>query len=134
MIRMLSVVAVAAMLAGACGTSAPAARTLGPGEYALPSDPSLVLGPDASPLACGGVALDAVLSGSASDPRKVWLTDAETGRRRELVWPAGFSVRFGEGAAFDVLNASGRVAIVGGSHVSGACVAADGYWLDVVAQ
>lgn len=87
------------------------------------------LATDASPPACAGVGLDAVLSASAADPRKVWLSDKESGGRIDLVWPRGFSVRFGEGASFDVLNASGRVAVVGGSYISGACVGADAYWL-----
>ncbi len=130
------IAAVAVLLAGACGTSGagPSARTLGANEYALPSDPSLVLGPDATPLACAGVGLDAVLVGSASDPRYVWLSDALTGRRIELVWPSGFTARFDQGTAFDVRNAAGRVAIVGGSHVNGACVGADAYWLDTEVQ
>ena len=132
------IAAIAVLLAGACGTSGPgpSTRTLGANEYALPSDLNLVLGPEATPLACAGVGLDAVLVGSASDPRYVWLSDALTGRRIELVWPSGFTARFGQGSAFDVLNASGRVAIVGGSHVNGACVGAgDGeYWLDTVVQ
>ncbi len=44
----------------------------------------------------------------------------------------GLHLRFGQDAAFDVLNGSGKVAIVGGSHVSGACVGADAHWLDTV--
>ena len=132
----VTVAAAAVLVAAACAISAPgpSTRTPGPKEYPLPSDPSLVLGPDATPLACAGVGLDAVLVGTNDDPRKVWLADARTGDRIELVWPSGFTVRFGEGTAFDVLNAAGRVAIVGGSHVDGACVAADGYWLDSVVQ
>ena len=97
-------------------------------------DPSLALGPDATPLACAGVGLEAVLVGSASDPRYVWLSDALTGRRLEPVWPSGFTARFDHGTAFDVRNAAGRVAIVGGSHVNGACVGADAYWLDTEVQ
>ena len=132
----VTVAAAAVLVAAACGisTPGPSTRTLGAKEYALPSDPSLVLGPDATPLACAGVGLDALLVGSTGDPRKVWLADGLTGGRIELVWPSGFTVRFGQGTAFDVLNASGRVAIVGGSHVGGACVGADAYWLDSVAQ
>ncbi len=134
--KSVMIAAVAVLLAGACGSSGPgpSTRTLGPNEYALPSDPHLVLGPDATPMACAGVGLDAVLAGSASDPRKVWLSDALTGRRIELVWPSGFTARFDQGSVFDVLNASGRVAIVGGSHVNGACVGAEAYWLDTVVQ
>lgn len=129
--RRLGLMAVAAVLAaGACG----AARTPGPNEYALPADPAMVNGPNATPLACAGVGLDAVLVGSASDRRKVWLADAQSAGRFELVWPVGFTVRFGQGNAFDVLNAAGKIAIVGGSHVSGACVAADAYWLDDIPQ
>ena len=136
MLKRVMIAAIAVLLAGACGTSGPgpSARTLGPNEYALPSDPNLVLGPDATPMACAGVGLDAVLVGGASDPRKAWLSDVQTGRRIELVWPSGFTARFDQGTAFDVLNASGRVAIVGGSHVNGACVGADAYWLDTVVQ
>jgi hypothetical protein len=128
--RLASIVLVTAVVAGACGGE----RTPGPNEYALPADPALVLGPNATPLACAGVGLDAVLVGSASDGRKVWLEDAQTADRLELVWPVGFTVRFGQGDAFDVLNAAGKTAIVGGSHVSGACVGADAYWLDDIPQ
>jgi hypothetical protein len=133
--RRVMIAATAVLLAGAGGSSGPgpSARTLGPNEYALPSDPSLVLGPDATPIACAGVGLDAVLVGSASDPRKVWLSDVQTSRRIELVWPSGFTAQFDQGTAFDVRNASGTVAIVGGSHVDGACVG-DAYWLDTVGQ
>jgi len=136
MLKRVMIAAIAVLLAGACGTSGPgpSARTLGPNEYALPSDPNLVLGPDTTPMACAGVGLDAVLVGGTSDPRKAWLSDVQTGRRIELVWPSGFTARFDQGTAFDVLNASGRVAIVGGSHVNGACVGADAYWLDTVVQ
>lgn len=129
--RRLALIAVVAVVAaGACG----AVRTPGPNEYALPADPAMVLGPNATPLACAGVGLDAVLVGSASDRRKVWLEDAQTAGRIELVWPMGFTVRFGQGAAFDVLNASGKIVIVGGSHVSGACVGSGAYWLDNIPQ
>ncbi len=129
--------AVAAVVAaGACGLSAPSlpARTPGPNEYALPADPTMVLGPNATPLACAGVGLDAVLVGSADDRRKVWLEDAQTSGRIELVWPVGFTVQFGQGAAFDVLNPAGKSVIVGGSHVSGACVGGGAYWLDNIPQ
>jgi hypothetical protein len=130
----LCLVAAALLVVGCAGPAPTAAPTLGPNQYVLPSDPGMVLGPDETPRACAGVGLDAVLVASASDPRKVWLDDAITGGRIELVWPPGFTVRFGEGTAFDVLNAAGKVAIVGGSHVSGACVGADAYWLDTVFQ
>ncbi len=127
--------AATALLAASCaGAGATSAPTLGPNEYTLPSDPGMVLGPGETPLACAGVGLDAVLKASPSDPRKVWLADAITGSRIELVWPPGFTVRFGQGTAFDVLNAAGKITIVGGSHVSGACVGADAYWLDTVVQ
>jgi len=126
----------AAMAAAACGSTAPTppARTPGPNEYTLPADPAMVLGPNATPLACAGVGLDAVLVGSASDPRKVWLQDVQTASRTELVWPVGFTVRFGQGPAFDVLDAAGKIVSVGGSHISGACVGDDAYWLDSIQQ
>lgn len=133
----LAVMAVAAvMAAAACGLSAPTppTRTPGPNEYLLPADPAMVLGPNATPLACAGVGLEAVLVGRASDPRKVWLEDVQLAGRVELVWPMGFTVRFGQGAAFDVLNAAGEIVSVGGSHVSGACVGAGAYWLDNILQ
>lgn len=134
--RLATIAAAAIVAAGACAPSAPMppARTPGPNEYALPTDPNLTLRPSATPLVCAGIGLDAVLAGSASDPRKVWLQDAQSGGRIDLVWPMDFTVRFGQGAAFDVLNASGKVAIVGGSHVSGACVGKNAYWLDNVAE
>jgi hypothetical protein len=124
-----AVVAVAvAIVLASCGTPN-STRSLVANEYWLPADPGLVLGPGATAMACAGVGLDAVLTGSPSDPRKVWLVDATSAGRIDLVWPTGYSARFGQG--FDVLNASGTIAIVGGSHVSGACVTAGDnvYWL-----
>jgi len=135
--RRLALLAVAIVVAaGACGLAAPSppARTLGPNEYALPGDPAMVLGPNATPLACAGVGLDAVLVGSGNDPRKVWLEAGQPRGRIELVWPVGFTVRFGQGAAFDVLNAAGKIAIAGGSHITGACVGEGAYWLDTILQ
>ncbi len=131
MLRLALIALAATVAAGACGASG---RTPGPDEYVLPADPGLVLGPGATPLACAGVGLDAVLSGGAADPRKVWLEDALTASRIELVWPEGFTVRFGQGAAFDVLNGAGTVVLTGGSHVSGGCVGGGAYWLDGVPQ
>ncbi len=135
--RRLAMMAVAVVVTvGACGLAAPSppARTPGPNEHSLPADPAIVLGPNATPLACAGVGLDAVIVGSASDRRKVWLEDAQTAGRSELVWPVGFTVQFGQGAAFDVLNPAGKIVIVGGSHVSGACVGEGAYWLDNIPQ
>ena len=129
--NVLAIILAAAMAVALTGCGGPSqTRALSANEFWLPADPGLVLGPGATPQACAGIGTDAVLRGSATDPRHVWLDDAISGGRFELVWPTGYSVRFGQ-QGFDVLNASGTVAIVGGSHVNGACVGANNtYWLD----
>ncbi|MHB8961377.1 MAG: hypothetical protein ACYDAN_17345 [Candidatus Limnocylindrales bacterium] len=107
---------------------------MGPAEFPLATDPNISTVASAAPVACAGVGLDAVLVGSANDPRRVWLQDQRSGARIDLVWPGGFTVRFGPGSSFDVLNASGKVAITSGSHVNGACIGSGGYWLEGVTE
>ena len=106
-----------------------AARSLDANEYRLPSDPSLVVGPNATQIACAGIGADAFLRGSASDPRHVWLEDAATRARSELVWPTGFVARFAPD--LQVIDAAGRAAYSGGDHIGGLCVTAgaETFWL-----
>src|SRR5262245_21861747 len=112
-----------------------ATPTIGADTYALPADPNLIQGPNATPIACAGVGLDATLTGRAGDPRKIWLEAAPSGATIELVWPIGFMVRFSGPDGFDVLDPASKVVAVGGSHVDGACVTGgSAYWLDSVLQ
>jgi len=72
---------------------------------------------------CGGVGLDAIVRGSPSDPRHVWLEDQLTtstfGPLMNLVWPEGYRVRFTPKA--EVLDGWGNVVLRDGDHVSGTC-------------
>ena len=101
--------------------------SLGPNIYWLPSDPTLVLGPDATPLACAGVGKDAFLRGSVNDARHVWLEDATSHARSELVWPPGFAARFTPD--LEVLDATGTVVMRAGYRVTGVCVGAGADWI-----
>jgi hypothetical protein len=102
----------------------------GPGEYALPANyasPPVWLG-----TICAGVGLEATLHGDPSDPRIAWLEnrigvpDGTTGRRMDVVWPAGFRARFTP--KLEVLNGLGQVVLREGDMVGGACSApVDGY-------
>jgi len=68
-----------AVLLAACGTTpTPTLRTLS--EETPP---------------CAGVGTDATLAGSPTDLRLAWMVDPEGGRH-EIVWPRGFTARFGK--------------------------------------
>ena len=97
--------------------------------YPLPADASLTLGPGATPLACAGIGTDAILRGSATDQRVVWLEDAASGRRMELVWPPGYTARFVP--KLEVLDQRGNVVAREGHSVIGVCVtgADNTFWL-----
>ena len=110
------IVVIAAVVLGVAGLP------LRPGEYAMATDPwrpAFVTGP------CGGVGLDAVVRGSPTDPRVVWLENRihAPGQgyvpRLEAVWPAGYRARFTP--TLEVVDGWGNVAIRDGDPVTGAC-------------
>jgi hypothetical protein len=95
----------------------------GPGEYALPAVytvPPVWLG-----TMCAGVGVEATLHGDPSDPRIAWLEnrlgvpEGTTGRRMDVVWPAGFRARFTP--KLEVLDDLGQVVLREGDLVGGAC-------------
>jgi hypothetical protein len=70
----------------------------------------------------GGFVKEPRLRGSADDPRRVWMEDA-SGKRIELAWPPGFSVRFTP--RLEVLNARGDVVALDGSRAASGCGTGD---------
>jgi hypothetical protein len=105
---------------GPTPSSTVTAEPSGPTRYPLPADPSLQLGPGDTPQACGGIGLDAIVRGSATDSRHVWLVDATTGARMELVWPTGYTARFTPDV--EVVDTRGTVVVRAGQRVDGGCV------------
>jgi hypothetical protein len=95
----------------------PAVRTLPSGDLALPTIDEL------APSICAGVGVEAVLRGSATDPRIAWL-EASNGstatQRRDVVWPAGYRARFTP--SLEILDENGKVVLRDGSQVTGLCV------------
>ncbi len=91
------------------------------GDYPIPTDlwRPAISGP------CAGVGLDAVVRGSPTDPRVVWLANqiAAPGLgqrpRLEAVWPVGYHARFTPG--LEVVDGWGNVVLRDGDPVSGAC-------------
>ncbi len=75
---------------------------------------------------CFGVGLDAVLSGSPTDPRVAWLTPApgsgwDPGTTElEIAWPSGYTARFAP--RLEILDASGAIVLREGDAISGGCV------------
>jgi len=92
--------AVSALLVGACGTARPLPT--------VAADRGI----------CRGVGLEAQISGDPRDPRAIWLTGRDGGRM-EALWPPGYSVRFTPGA--EVLDERGRVVYRAGDQVDGGC-------------
>lgn len=68
--------------------------------------------------ACRGIGLDAMLTGSPSDPRIAWLTGSG-GRRIDITWPPGYTARFTP--RLEVLDGTGDVVFRDGSQVTGGC-------------
>jgi hypothetical protein len=66
-----------------------------------------------------GVGLDAVLHGSATDPRVAWAVESRTGRRFELIWPPGYHAAFAPQLA--ISDAAGRVVGREGATITGGC-------------
>jgi hypothetical protein len=71
---------------------------------------------------CRGIGLAATLAGDPADPRVTWLID-DGGRRRELIWPPGYTARFAP--KLQVIDASGTVVFVAGEPIDGGCTAGD---------
>ena len=92
-------------------------RTLGPGEEWVPVAPDREIG--GAPLLCAGtgwVGGGHVLTGSATDPRLVWMM---AGQRYDLEWPVGYSARFTP--QLELLNQSGVVVGREGTELIGGC-------------
>jgi hypothetical protein len=71
---------------------------------------------------CFGVGLYATLRGNPSDPRVTWL-EGDTGRRREIVWPRGYTARFNPN--LEVLDEAGQLRFREGDAIQGACVVSE---------
>jgi hypothetical protein len=102
-------------------TYVPAVRTLPSGALALPTTNQLAGG------ACAGVGVDAVLHGSAADPRIAWLTenlDPAAPARLDVVWPAGYRARFAPG--LEILDENAKVVLQEGDRVTGLCSGVEG--------
>ena len=71
----------------------------------------------------GGYSPEPRLHGSPDDPRLVWMVDP-AGKRMELAWPPGFSVRFTP--RLEVLNARGDAVAFDGSRAASGCGTGEG--------
>lgn len=63
--------------------------------------------------------MDAILNGSASDPRVAWGVDRLSGRRIELVWPPGYQAKFDPQLA--IADADGVIVAREGDILTGGC-------------
>jgi hypothetical protein len=108
----------------ACSATPPAstspseARSLGPGQHALPTFHATA---DGVPVACAGVGYmgDVTIHGSTGDPALTWIVFEPEGRRENLLWPAGYRARFAPG--LEVLDPTGHVVAREGDRVTGGC-------------
>ena len=110
--RRLVVLAVAA---GACTSLSPApatpAATVLPGTLQLPTVAT-------GGTACAGIGLDAILTGSPSDPQVAWLI--VDGRRRDVLFPDGYGARFAPN--LEIVDPAGHVVARAGDRIDGPCV------------
>jgi len=91
------------------------------GEYAISTDPwrpAWLQGP------CAGVGLNALVRGSPTDPRIVWLQNlieapGPEPDRLEVIWPVGYRARFTP--QVEVLDGWGDVVLRDGDPVTGSC-------------
>ncbi len=67
---------------------------------------------------CRGVGIEAVLAGSANDPRVTWIQAAQ-GAQLSLVWPPGWTAQFNPD--LEVLDDQGVIRMRAGDPVSGIC-------------
>lgn len=95
---------------------------IGPGEVPLPTVVPVDL-PSGAVEACPGIGIDAILHGTSTDPRIAWITDRMSGRRVDVVWPAGYRARFAP--LLEVLDARDDVVLREGDRVAGGCVTGD---------
>jgi hypothetical protein len=68
---------------------------------------------------CAGVGLDAFLHGDPADPRTAWVVRPD-GARQDVLFPAGYAAVFAP--TLEIHDPDGRVAMVEGDYVYGACV------------
>jgi hypothetical protein len=66
-----------------------------------------------------GVGRNAILHGSQVDTNVTWATDVRSGRRFELLWPAGY--RAGFNPKLELRNRQGRVVGHEGDLIIGSC-------------
>ncbi len=82
----------------------------------------------ATPPACAGVGLDAVLHGDAGDPAVAWITDRAGAGRIEVIWPPGYLARFSPRLV--VVDPTGAIVHREGDAITGGCVEDGGILLD----
>lgn len=123
----LSLRLLASLLLVAACTGAPQAtpsRSLGPGERWVPVANWTAGWFGGGQVLCAGVgyvAGTAILHGSASDARLVWMS--RVGKRVELGWPVGYSARFTP--QLELLDDQGVVVGREGSALTGGCGTVD---------
>jgi len=72
-----------------------------------------------NPDICRGMGMDGLINGAPDDPRVAWIITG-FGRETPLVWPAGWTARFGP--TLEIVDASGSVRFRRGDIVSGICL------------
>jgi hypothetical protein len=68
---------------------------------------------------CAGVGTSGHIASNPADPRIAWLA-LESGIRREVIWPPGYTARFTP--KLEILDETGAVAFRDGDSVGGGCV------------
>jgi hypothetical protein len=117
-------VVLAAAVATGCAAPRPSPSPV-PAADGLPLPSSGVAwpSPPASPPACAGVGLDAILHGNQADPAVTWLEDRAGGGRIAIKWPPGFRARFAP--ALEVIDLTGQVVHREGDAIDGGCIEGD---------
>lgn len=122
--RFLHLLIAALMVTACAGPSAQTpTRSLEPGEQRVPVA-NWTAGLVGGPVLCAGVgypSATAILHGSATDPRLVWMS--RLAKRVELGWPVGYSARFTP--QLELLDEHGVVVGREGSILVGGCETAD---------
>ena len=123
----LAVAGVVLLLAAACGAQTPSGIATSsapdPRGILLPASSVAWPPPPATPPACAGVGLDAVLHGDPGDSSIAWLVDRSQGERIEVRWPPGFRARFSP--ALVVIDISGQEVAREGDAIDGGCAEGD---------
>jgi hypothetical protein len=72
-----------------------------------------------NPDICRGMGMDGVVDGAPYDPRVTWIITG-FGRQTPLVWPPGWTARFGP--SLEIIDPRGSVRFRRNDHVSGICL------------